>query len=68
MCLIKWPPNLKTIGSSLELHPWRSSDKPGTHTYQDDTKETGTIVQELQSGYTISGDRVLREAMVIVSK
>ena len=35
---------------------------------EDDTKETGTIVQELQSGYTISGDRVLREAMVIVSK
>lgn len=35
---------------------------------EDDTKEAGTIVQELQSGYTISGDRVLREAMVIVSK
>ena len=43
MCLIKWPPNLKTIGSSLELHPWRSSDKPGIHTYQDDTKETGIV-------------------------
>ena len=35
---------------------------------EDDTKEAGTIIQELQSGYTISGDRVLREAMVIVSK
>lgn len=35
---------------------------------EDDTKEPGTIVQELQTGYTISGDRVLREAMVIVSK
>lgn len=35
---------------------------------EDDTKESGTIVQELQTGYTISGDRVLREAMVIVSK
>ena len=35
---------------------------------EDDTKEVGTIVQELQTGYTISGDRVLREAMVIVSK
>ncbi len=34
----------------------------------DDTKEPGTIIQELQSGYTIAGDRVLREAMVIVSK
>ncbi len=30
--------------------------------------ESGTIVQELQAGYTIGGDRVLREAMVIVSK
>ncbi len=28
----------------------------------------GTIVQELQTGYTIGKDRVLREAMVIVSK
>lgn len=35
---------------------------------EDNTKEAGTIIQELQSGYTISGDRVLREAMVIVSK
>ncbi len=35
---------------------------------EDASKEPGTIVQELQSGYTISGDRVLREAMVIVSK
>lgn len=35
---------------------------------EDETKEPGTIIQELQSGYTISGDRVLREAMVIVSK
>ncbi len=35
---------------------------------EDDSKEAGTIVQELQSGYTIAGDRVLREAMVIVSK
>ena len=35
---------------------------------EDETKEPGTIVQELQSGYTIAGDRVLREAMVIVSK
>ena len=35
---------------------------------EDDSKEAGTIVQELQTGYTISGDRVLREAMVIVSK
>lgn len=34
----------------------------------DNTKEDGTVVQEWQKGYTIGGDRVLREAMVIVSK
>jgi len=34
----------------------------------DPTKPAGTIVQELQHGYTIGGDRVLREAMVIVTK
>lgn len=35
---------------------------------EDETKEPGTILQELQTGFTIAGDRVLREAMVIVSK
>ncbi len=35
---------------------------------EDTAKEPGTIVQELQTGYTIGGDRVLREAMVVVSK
>lgn len=30
--------------------------------------ETGVIVQEMQTGYMIGGDRVLREAMVVVSK
>jgi molecular chaperone GrpE len=30
--------------------------------------EPGTIVQEMQTGYTIGGDRVLREAMVVVAK
>ena len=34
----------------------------------DTSKAAGTIVQELQPGYTIGGDRVLREALVIVSK
>jgi len=34
---------------------------------EDPSKPVGTIVEELQTGYTI-GDRVLREAMVIVSK
>lgn len=31
-------------------------------------KPAGTIVQILQPGYTIGGDRVLREAMVVVAK
>ena len=30
--------------------------------------EAGIIVQEMQTGYTIGGDRVLREAMVVVAK
>ncbi len=34
----------------------------------DEQKEDGTVVQEWQKGYIIGGDRVLREAMVIVSK
>lgn len=35
----------------------------------DDTgKEPGTIVQEMQTGYIIGGDRVLREALVLVAK
>lgn len=34
----------------------------------DDKEEDGTVVQEWQKGYLIGGDRVLREAMVIVSK
>jgi len=35
---------------------------------EDAAKPVGTIIQELQTGYTIGGDRVLREAMVIVTK
>lgn len=34
----------------------------------DPTKPTGTIVQEWQKGYMIGGDRVLREAVVVVTK
>ena len=34
----------------------------------DNEKEDGTVLQEWQKGYTIGGDRILREAMVIVSK
>ena len=34
----------------------------------DPTKPAGTIIQEWQRGYMIGGDRVLREAVVIVTK
>ena len=34
---------------------------------EDDTNETGTILQEIQPGYKI-GDRLLRPALVAVSK
>ena len=34
----------------------------------DPSKPAGTIIQELQPAYLIGGDRVLREALVIVSK
>ena len=35
---------------------------------EDASKPAGTIVQEWQKGYTIGGDRVLREAMVVVTR
>lgn len=35
---------------------------------EDKTKPAGTIVQEMQTGYLIGGDRVLREAIVVVTK
>lgn len=35
---------------------------------EDLTKPAGTIIQEWQKGYLIGGDRVLREAVVIVAK
>lgn len=35
---------------------------------EDPTKPAGTIVQEWQKGYMIGGDRVLREAVVVVTK
>ena len=34
----------------------------------DSDKPSGTVVQEWQKGYTIGGNRVLREALVIVSR
>ena len=35
---------------------------------EDPTKPAGTIIQEWQKGYMIGGDRVLREAVVVVTK
>ena len=35
---------------------------------EDPSKTAGTIVEELQTGYTIGDNRVLREAMVVVTK
>lgn len=35
---------------------------------EDPSKPTGTIIQEWQRGYMIGGDRVLREAIVVVTK
>ena len=34
---------------------------------EDKTKETGTVIAEIQTGYMIH-DRILREAMVVVTK
>lgn len=35
---------------------------------EDKTKPAGTIIQEMQTGYLIGGERVLREAIVVVTK
>jgi len=35
---------------------------------EDSSKPAGTIIEELQTGYTIGDNRVLREAMVVVTK
>ncbi len=35
---------------------------------EDPSKPAGTIIEELQTGYTIGDTRVLREAMVVVTK
>ena len=67
----------KQLQESLEKHAVRKMQdmntvfNPDKHQViqqvEDPSKPAGTIVEELQKGYTI-GDRVLREAMVIVSK
>ena len=67
----------KQLQESLEKHAVRKMQDMNTvfdpdkhqviQQIEDPSKPAGTIVEELQTGYTI-GDRVLREAMVIVSK
>jgi len=67
----------KQLQESLEKHSVRKMQdmntvfNPDKHQVvqqvEDPSKLPGTIIEELQTGYTI-GDRVLREAMVIVSK
>lgn len=67
--------NLKNALQKQQIEKMESLGKvfdPNLHKViqevEDATKPAGTIVQELQTGYTIGGDRVLREAMVIVTK
>lgn len=54
---------LETLGK-----PFDPNTQKAIQEVNDETKESGVVVQELQSGYTIGGDRVLREAMVIVNQ
>lgn len=69
---------LKSLDSALEKNgvtPVDSVGKvfdPNVHKVvqeiEDPEKPSGTIVQEWQKGYMIGGDRVLREAMVVVTR
>jgi len=54
---------VKSVGKPFDPHTQKALQE-----VVDDTKEEGTVLQEWQKGYLIGGDRVLREAMVIVSK
>ncbi len=65
---------LLKVFNKFEISPMDCLDKPFDPNFHqvisqvaDDSKEEGTIVQVLQTGYMIS-DRILREAMVVVSK
>ena len=48
--------------------PFDPNTQKAIQTIVDETKPEDTVIQEWQTGYTIGGDRILREAMVIVSK
>ncbi|MGN1063373.1 MAG: nucleotide exchange factor GrpE, partial [Alphaproteobacteria bacterium] len=55
-----------------KMHPLGKPFDPNLHQVigqveQPDT-QSGTVVQEMQTGYLIGGDRVLREALVLVAK
>lgn len=54
---------IETLGK-----PFDPNTQKAIQEIPDETKESGTVLQELQTGYTIGGDRVLREAMVIVAQ
>ncbi len=68
----------KSLLHALEqnnVHPIDSIGKPfdpniqkAIQQIEDDSVPDGTVVQEWQKGYRIGNDRILREAMVIVSK
>lgn len=48
--------------------PFDPNTQKAIQQIEDNSKPENTVVQEWQKGYIIGGDRVLREAMVIVSK
>lgn len=54
---------MKTVGQEFDPHFHKAIVE-----IEDKTHPAGTVVQEMQSGYLIGKDRVLREAMVAVSK
>ena len=68
----------KSLMHALEqngVHPIDSLNQPfdpntqkAIQQIEDDSVPDGTVVQEWQKGYRIGDDRILREAMVIVSK
>lgn len=68
----------KDLNTALEKNNIKAIDSVGrvfdpnlhkvVQEVEDPSKPAGTIVQEWQKGYTIGGDRVLREAMVVVTR
>lgn len=68
----------KDLNAALEKNNIKAIDSVGrvfdpnlhkvVQEVEDPSKPAGTIVQEWQKGYTIGGDRVLREAMVVVTR